>query len=166
MSFCLVAHGDTVGSATPHHSMLGPGPADQPRAVACARSRSLRSCGEQLLAPRVGHQALALRLLARSLSHPPDRLGFLSRAALGRLLVESPLLHLAEHALALHLLLEDTQRLLHVVIAHQNLQWTFLSSWIKASRAHWSARGSAVDRVHFVGEAADVERTRPNIGRR
>src|SRR6187455_1842551 len=71
-------------------------------------------------------QSLALRLLAGELAGAADRLGFLAGLALGGLLVGAPLLHLTEHALALHLLLQHAERLVDVVVANENLQWNIL----------------------------------------
>src|SRR5262245_10747917 len=53
-----------------------------------------------------GQQAFALCLFARQLARSADGLGLLAHALLGRLLVIVPQLHLAENALALHLLLQ------------------------------------------------------------
>jgi hypothetical protein len=53
----------------------------------------------------LGEKAFTLGLLARQLAGPAHGLGLLADALLGRLLVVFPLLHLAEDALALHLLL-------------------------------------------------------------
>jgi hypothetical protein len=53
----------------------------------------------------LGEKAFTLGLLARQLAGPAHGLGLLADALLGRLLVVLPLLHLAEDALALHLLL-------------------------------------------------------------
>src|SRR5215216_3478010 len=72
-------------------------------------------------------QAFALRPLARELAHAAHRLGLLPRRFLRWLLVEPPALHLAEDAFALHLLFQHAERLVDVVVAHQDLQWLFLS---------------------------------------
>lgn len=66
--------------------------------------------------------AFALEPLAQRFALPADRFGLLARAAFGRLLVGAAPLHLAEHALALKLLLQDAQRLTDVVVADENLQ--------------------------------------------
>ncbi|SOR28357.1 protein of unknown function [Methylorubrum extorquens] len=71
---------------------------------------------------RSGDQALADRGLAGLLAGAADSLGLLTRLAHGGLLVGLALLHLAEDALALHLLLEDAERLIDVVIANEYLQ--------------------------------------------
>lgn len=68
-------------------------------------------------------EAFTLRLLASRLAAPPDRLGFLPNPPLGGLLIGAPCLHLAEQALALHLLFEDTKSLIDIVVAYKNLQW-------------------------------------------
>src|SRR3569623_1848068 len=66
-------------------------------------------------------QAFALHLLAGELAGPADRLGLLARLFLGRLLVMTAQLHLAENALALHLLLERLESLIDVIVANENL---------------------------------------------
>ena len=48
-----------------------------------------------------------------------------------RLLIGLPLTHLAEHALALHLLLQHAERLLHIVVTNQNLQRSPLENHIR-----------------------------------
>src|SRR5215216_2267697 len=65
--------------------------------------------------------AVAFEPLAQHLAVAADRLGLFAGAPLGRLLVGAPPLHLAERALALHLLLEDAQRGIDVVVAYENL---------------------------------------------
>src|SRR5262245_24005422 len=70
-----------------------------------------------------GLVALALHALAHQLAGPADGLGPLPRPALGRLLVIAAELHLAEDPFALHLLLQDAQRLIDVVFADENLHF-------------------------------------------
>src|SRR5579864_119214 len=65
--------------------------------------------------------AFALHPLAQELAVTPHGLGLLASAALGRLLVITAELHLAEHAFALHFLLQRTQRLVHIVVANEHL---------------------------------------------
>jgi hypothetical protein len=62
----------------------------------------------------------------RALAHAADGLGLFPRGLRGPLLVEAPALHLAKHALPLHLLLQDPERLVDIVIANENLQCLFL----------------------------------------
>jgi hypothetical protein len=66
-------------------------------------------------------QAFALQLLAGELAGAANRLRLLAGALLGRLLVMAAQLHLAEDALALHLLLEGFQGLIDIVVANENL---------------------------------------------
>jgi uncharacterized membrane protein len=63
----------------------------------------------------------ALGPLARQLSRPAHGLGLLARPLFGGLLVVDVALHLAEGALALHLLLERLQGLVDVVVADEDL---------------------------------------------
>src|SRR6185312_7734484 len=76
-------------------------------------------------------QAFALHLLAGELAGPADRLGLLARLFLGRLLVMTAQLHLAENALALHLLLERLESLVDIVVANENLHFC---SYVVAGR--------------------------------
>jgi len=69
-------------------------------------------------------QALALQFLTRELAGAADGFRFFSCRPLGWLLVEPSPLHLAENPFALHLLLENSESLLNVVVANKNLQKT------------------------------------------
>jgi len=60
---------------------------------------------------------LALRLLARELACPANRLGLFAGPLHRRLFVMLPEFHLAEHAFALKLLLERAERLIDIVVA-------------------------------------------------
>jgi hypothetical protein len=57
------------------------------------------------------------RLLPSELAGPANGLGVLARLSLRRLLIGASLLHFPENALALHLLLQNTKRLVDVVVA-------------------------------------------------
>ncbi len=74
-----------------------------------------------------GMQSFALRLLARELPRPADRLGLFAVFPLGGLFVRIALLHLAKHAFALHFLFQNAERLVDVVVADEDLQGDFLS---------------------------------------
>src|SRR5262249_27854946 len=63
--------------------------------------------------------------LAHQLAVATHGLGLLARPPLRRLLVVAAQLHLAEDTLALHLLLQDTQRLIDIVVANENLHGPF-----------------------------------------
>ena len=71
-------------------------------------------------------QTLALGALARQLARPPHRFRLLAHALLGGLLVVVAQLHLAEDALALHLLLQRLESLIDVVVADLNQQAVYL----------------------------------------
>ena len=73
-------------------------------------------------------KTISLRLFAGKLAHATDGFRLLPHSSLRGLLVEAPLFHLAKDALALHPLLEDAQRLIHIVVAYENLQLA-LRSW-------------------------------------
>src|SRR5215475_4426463 len=68
-----------------------------------------------------GQQAFALHLLARELAGPADRFRLFPRLLFRWFFVMSAELHLAENALALHLLFERLQGLVDVVVANENL---------------------------------------------
>jgi hypothetical protein len=61
-------------------------------------------------------------LFPGGLSRPPDGLGSLAVLSLGRFFVGLAPLHLTEHTLALHLLLENLEGLIDIVVANEDLQ--------------------------------------------
>src|SRR5262249_41518390 len=67
------------------------------------------------------NEAFALRLLARELACAADGFRPLARLFLGGLLIMTAKLHLAEHALALHLLLHRLEGLIDIVVTNQTL---------------------------------------------
>src|SRR5215813_1386091 len=78
------------------------------------------------LLARVGNEPLTLRLLARELARAADRLGLFPVFALRRLFIRAPSFHFTKDALTLHFLLQNTKGLFNIVVAHKNLQLTFL----------------------------------------
>src|SRR6185312_1727590 len=84
--------------------------------------------------------ALAFHPLAHELAIAAHGLRLLTHATLGRLFVRASPLHLAERPLALHLLLEGTQRLVDVVVADENLHEP---PWFAISRENANA-GAAI----------------------
>src|SRR4051812_24595829 len=66
-------------------------------------------------------EALSLQPLALQLTGPAHGFRSFAGAALGRLLVMPPKLHFAENPLPLHLLLERLERLVDVVVTHEDL---------------------------------------------
>ena len=68
-------------------------------------------------------KTISLRLFAGKLAHATDGFRLLPHSSLRGLLVEAPLFHLAKDALALHPLLEDAQRLIHIVVAYRTCNW-------------------------------------------
>src|SRR6266849_3494130 len=74
-------------------------------------------------------QAFALQALARELACPANRLGLFTRLFFRGFLVVPAQLHLAENALALHLLLERLEGLIDVVVTDENLHALFLLLW-------------------------------------
>src|SRR5580658_6807661 len=105
--------------------------------------RSTTSLKPSLAAPRSarrahcrlgldGQEALALQLLAGKFPRPTHRLGLFSRPFFRRLLVMAPELHLAENALALHLLLERLEGLIDIIVADENLHASSFS--VRSSR--------------------------------
>lgn len=86
------------------------------------RARRDARTGDGLAALGRRQKSFALSLLASGLAGTADSLGLLTGLTLGGLLIGFPLLHLAENALALHLLLENTKSLIDIVVANQDLQ--------------------------------------------
>ena len=68
-----------------------------------------------------GSETFAFQPLAFHLAGAANGLGGLAGAAFGWFLIMATQLHLAEHALALHLLLERLERLVDVVVTDDNL---------------------------------------------
>jgi hypothetical protein len=66
-------------------------------------------------------KTLTLHLLARELAGPADRFRLFPRFLFGWFFVMAAEFHLAENALALHLLLERLQGLVDIVVANENL---------------------------------------------
>src|SRR5689334_15322304 len=66
-------------------------------------------------------QTFALHLLARELAGPADRFRLFPRLFFRGFFVVTAKLHLAENALALHLLLQRLEGLVDVVVANENL---------------------------------------------
>src|SRR5690606_10684970 len=66
-------------------------------------------------------EALAVHPLAQQLARPANGLGLFASPLLRRLLVAAAKLHLAEDALALHLLLQRAEGLIDVVVSDLDL---------------------------------------------
>jgi hypothetical protein len=96
---------------------------------------ALKLCSEKELASgarsefrlRGRKQAVALRLLACDLARPPNGFRPFADLSLRRLLIGSALPQFAKDAFALHLLLEDSHRLIDIVIAHHDQQYNLPS---------------------------------------
>jgi len=73
-------------------------------------------------------EPLALQPLAFHLAGAAHGLGSLTGSAFRRFLIVPSQFHLAEHALALHLLLERFQRLIDIVVTNENLHLAAFSS--------------------------------------
>src|SRR5262245_8953696 len=110
-------------------------------------SRRQRTCDVMLGAslagaPDGGFSALALGALALQLAEAADRLGLFTGLLLRRLLEVPAQLHLTENTLALHLLLERAQGLVHVIVAYDDLHGlTALLSLPVQSGVQASTRG-------------------------
>src|ERR1043165_63357 len=83
--------------------------------------RSARWLAEVVTFFRGRDEPVPHRLFPRKLAPAADRLALLTCGALGRLLEITPLLHFPENAFTLHFLLQHTQRLIDIVVAHQYL---------------------------------------------
>jgi hypothetical protein len=71
---------------------------------------------------RHGDQAFALRLFPGRLARAADGFRLLAGLALGRFFIRLAAFHLTKNALALHLLLEDSQGLIDIVVSNDDLQ--------------------------------------------
>jgi hypothetical protein len=117
----------------------GIGIASSQLARGCGRNEKLapssRPAGHRLPSALSRNQPFALRLLAGGLACAADRFALLPRRLFRWLLVKSSTLHLTEDAIPLHLLFEDPQSLIDVVVADEYLQETFPSCVITAASA-------------------------------
>src|ERR1700749_4287286 len=81
-------------------------------------------------------QSLLDRLLPSELAGPANGLRFFARLSLRRLLIGASLFHFSEDALALHLLLQNTKRLVDIVVADKYLQLKLLAGRRNAAVLH------------------------------
>src|SRR5262249_14959804 len=96
-----------------------------------SETRSARSACRTAGAARGGsrlhrQQAFALHALARELARAADGFRLLARLFLGGVFVVAAELHLAETALALHLLLQRLEGLIDIVVTDETLHASFL----------------------------------------
>ena len=78
-----------------------------------------------------GLVTLALHPLAHQLANATSRFGGFAGAALGRLFIRTAVLHLAEHAFALQLFLQDAERLINIVFTYSYVHGpSHLSVWL------------------------------------
>ena len=81
--------------------------------------------------------ALALHPLAHQLAHTASRFGSFAGTTLGRLFIGPAILHLAEHAFALQLLLQDAKRLVNIVFTYSYVHGpSRLSVWLDFPAGH------------------------------
>src|SRR5450830_1841909 len=85
-------------------------------------------------------QALALQFLARELAGAADGFRLLSDSLLGGFLVMAAELHLAEDALALHLLLQHPESLVDIVVTDEYLHAAFLFDRAVDGPDEWAGR--------------------------
>lgn len=78
---------------------------------------------------RTRQEAFALGPLAGQLTRAAHSFGGFARPLLGRLFIMIATLHFTESAFPLHLLLQRLQRLIDVVVAHENLNQDPSSDW-------------------------------------
>src|SRR5450631_4388868 len=88
-------------------------------AAATAATRTASGAGNDARLHR--QQAFALHLLARQLAGAADRFRLFPRLLFRGFFVMAAKLHLAENALALHLLFERLEGLVDIVVANENL---------------------------------------------
>src|SRR5271155_5554035 len=96
------------------------------------------------LSPYGGSVPLALHALAQQLAIATHRLGLLAGAALRGFFVGAAQLHFAEHSLALHLLFEDSEGLVDIVVANEDLHGCVSPQMVEP---HWAA-GAASLRIN------------------
>ena len=78
-----------------------------------------------------GLVTLALHPLAHQLANATGRFRGFAGAALGRLFIRTAVFHLAEHAFALQLLLQDAKRLVNIVFTYSYVHGpSHLSVWL------------------------------------
>src|SRR5437879_3404321 len=87
-------------------------------------------------------QALALHLFALEFARTADGFRLLPHSPLGGFFVMAAELHLAENALALHLFLEHSERLVDIVVTYENLHAAFLFNELELGWATASAVGA------------------------
>src|SRR5579862_5512653 len=104
----------------------------------CARrAASSRAAGGARNNPGLHRQqTLALQLLAGKLAGAADGFRLLADPFLGRFLVMSAQLHLAEDALALHLLLQHLEGLVDIVVTDENLHAFVSNGWVDFQCGH------------------------------
>ena len=105
------------------------------------------SADERLFA-RLRKQSFPLRLLARGLLGSANRFRLLAHLALGRLLEGAAKLHLAKHAFALQLLLQDPHGLFDIVFTDEDLQRDLLFEVVR-----YGGEPSAREMRSFVGRS-------------
>src|SRR5689334_4227701 len=94
---------------------------------------------------------------------PPHRPRPLAAPPLGRLLVGTPALQLAERALALHLLLENAQGGVHVVVAHVYLHRILRLNSLAATSGDATAALSCVRAAGVAPIGSERWRTGPAV---
>src|ERR1041385_6241341 len=130
--------------------------------------------GERRCRRRVVHEgrwpvAFALPALAQHLAVTADRIGLFPNAAFRGLLVGPAPLHVAEGALALHLLLEHPQRRVDVVVAHEDLHlgeaslflWVLLLVGLAARRKQKGEPQSGLPSLYWADPARPFAGLRP-----
>ena len=82
-----------------------------------------------------GLVTLALHPLAHQFANTSSRFCGFAGATLGRLFIRTAVLHLAEHAFALQLLLQDAKRLVNIVFTYSYVHGpSHLSVWLDFPR--------------------------------
>jgi hypothetical protein len=130
----------------PKAPVVTPGPRSAPRRNAANSERSglRRPTGRSVPARGHGDQTFALGQFPGGLARASDGFCLLAGLALRRFFIRLAALHLTKNALALHLLFEDPESLIDIVVANDDLQ-------MFSNRA-----AGAVMRRHDVDEAVAV----------
>jgi hypothetical protein len=129
----------TSNVAAPGRGSCGPSSEPPVRRGADARCCAASSGLDLLLRRR--NQTFAHGFLSGQLARAPDGLAFLPRRLRRRLLIEPPSLHFPKNAFTLHPLFQNSQRLIDVVVANENLQLIVSFSKLRVRRETVTASG-------------------------
>ena len=132
----------------------------RPRSEACGACGTASSGGPRDHPRFHRQQTFALQLFAGELAGAPDGLRLLPHPPLGGLFVMAAKLHLAEHALALHFLLQHLEGLVDIVVTDENLHAAFLFDRAVDGPM---AKGPGANGARYAHSVADGIAARSNV---